>query len=447
MTSRSLSQFIITCTIILLPLLALGAITANPVNPAPDFTGIDTEGNTVTLSDYRGEVVILHFTGLETPLCLECEQEMKDQLKELESLESTANNISIITINIRKNAYSESGKDIAEDEYKIKISWPWLEDFSPYPIGTLYFDYWTVDGSFSNPTLVLIDHNQSIVGVYNVYCIGKGSIDGVQSAQSLADDAEKILSGEWNITDVETSESSVGFLGMFALGIITVLSPCSIALLISMISYVGATQGKQRGIKEESFLGFKIGIAFTLGMSIIFFLMGLLLSYIGFFIEISTVFYLIAGIILFILGVNIIKPLKDTLSGLKKSGKETGGIMEKGGKIYEKISKKSLILGGFFLGIFFAIGWAPCAVSLIFPVFILVLTQKTGLLMGGMLLFVFGIGHGIPIIPLTTLTRGLRAKIGNAYVAAGKIVEKVFAGVIIVIAVIFILRYFGFRLW
>jgi len=447
MTSRSLSQFIITCTIILLPLLALGAITANPVNPAPNFTGSDTEGNTVTLSDYRGEVVILHFTGLETPLCLECEQEMKDQLKELESLESTANNISIITINIRKNAYSESGKDIAEDEYKIKISWPWLEDFSPYPIGTLYFDYWTVDGSFSNPTLVLIDHNQSIVGVYNVYCIGKGSIDGVQSAQSLADDAEKILSGEWNITDVETSESSVGFLGMFALGIITVLSPCSIALLISMISYVGATQGKQRGIKEESFLGFKIGIAFTLGMSIIFFLMGLLLSYIGFFIEISTVFYLIAGIILFILGVNIIKPLKDTLSGLKKSGKETGGIMEKGGKIYEKISKKSLILGGFFLGIFFAIGWAPCAVSLIFPVFILVLTQKTGLLMGGMLLFVFGIGHGIPIIPLTTLTRGLRAKIGNAYVAAGKIVEKVFAGVIIVIAVIFILRYFGFRLW
>jgi len=447
MTSRSLSQFIITCTIILLPLLALGAITANPVNPAPNFTGSDTEGNTVTLSDYRGEVVILHFTGLETPLCLECEQEMKDQLKELESLESTANNISIITINIRKNAYSESGKDIAEDEYKIKISWPWLEDFSPYPIGTLYFDYWTVDGSFSNPTLVLIDHNQSIVGVYNVYCIGKGSIDGVQSAQSLADDAEKILSGEWNITDVETSESSVGFLGMFALGIITVLSPCSIALLISMISYVGATQGKQRGIKEESFLGFKIGIAFTLGMSIIFFLMGLLLSYIGFFIEISTVFYLIAGIILFILGVNIIKPLKDTLSGLKKSGKETGGIMEKGGKIYEKISKKSLILGGVILGIFFAIGWAPCAVSLIFPVFILVLTQKTGLLMGGMLLFVFGIGHGIPIIPLTTLTRGLRAKIGNAYVAAGKIVEKVFAGVIIVIAVIFILRYFGFRLW
>ncbi len=447
MASRFLSQFIITCTIILLPLLALGAITAHPVNPAPDFTGSDTEGNTVTLSDYRGEVVILHFTGLETPLCLECEQEMKDQLKELESIESTANNISIITINIRKNPYSESGKDIAEDDYKIKISWPWIEDFSPYPIGNLYFDYWTVDGSFSNPTLVLIDHNQSIVGVYNVYCIGKGSIDGVQSAQSLADDAEKILSGEWNITDIETSKSSVGFLGMFALGIITALSPCSIALLISMISYVGATQGKQKGIKEESFLGFKIGIAFTLGMSIIFFLMGLLLSYIGFFIEISTVFYLIAGIILFILGVNIIKPLKDTLSGLKKSGKETGGIMEKGGKIYEKISKKSLILGGFFLGIFFAIGWAPCAISLIFPVFILVLTQKTGLLMGGMFLFVFGIGHGIPIIPLTTLTRGLRAKIGNAYVAAGKIVEKVFAGVIIVIAVVFILRYFGFRLW
>jgi len=447
MVSWHVTRFVFTSSLVVLPLLFLGSIPVDSVIPAPDFMVVDSEGNTVSLSDCRGEVVFLHFMGLETPLCLECEQEMKDQLRELETLDSIANNISIITVNIRKNPYSESGKDIAEDDFKINVSWPWVEDFSPYPLGSLYFDYWTVDGSFSNPTIVLIDHNQSIVGVYNVYCIGKGPIDGVQSAQSLADDAEKILSGEWNMTDIETSESSVGFLGMFVLGIVTALSPCSIALLISMISYVGATQEKQRGVKDESFLGFKIGIAFTLGMSIIFFLMGLLLSYIGFFIEISTVFYLIAGSILFIMGVNIIKPLKGILSGLKKSGKETGGIMEKGGKIYEKISKKSLIFGGFFLGIFFAMGWAPCAISLIFPVFILVLTQKTGLLMGGMLLFVFGIGHGIPIIPLTTLTRGLRAKIGNAYFSAGKIVEKVFAGVIIVIAVVFILRYFGFRLW
>jgi cytochrome c-type biogenesis protein len=67
--------------------------------------------------------------------------------------------------------------------------------------------------------------------------------------------------------------------------------------------------------------------------------------------------------------------------------------------------------------------------------------------MGGLLLFVFGIGHGVPIIPLTTFTSGMRAKLGNTYVSAGKIVQKIFAGVIIILAVIFMLRYFNIRFW
>jgi cytochrome c-type biogenesis protein len=155
----------------------------------------------------------------------------------------------------------------------------------------------------------------------------------------------------------------------------------------------------------------------------------------------------VTGIILLVLGINIIKPLKELFSPLFKSSDKEGGIMEKGGAIFKKLSKRSLGLGAFFLGILFAVGWAPCAISLVFPVFILVLTQETSLLMGGLLLFVFGVGHGVPIIPLTTFTSGMRAKLGNSYVSAGKIVQKIFAGVIIMLAVIFMLRYFGIRLW
>ena len=42
------------------------------------------------------------------------------------------------------------------------------------------------------------------------------------------------------------------------------------------------------------------------------------------------------------------------------------------------------------------------------------------------MLFIFGIGHGVSIIPLTTVTKGTRAKIGNTYIKAGRIVEKKF---------------------
>ena len=112
MVSWHVTRSFFTSALVLLPLLFLGSITVISVTPAPDFNVVDSEGNTVSLSDYRGEVVFLHFTGLETPLCLECEEEMKDQLRELETLEHTANNISIITVNIRKNPYLTAQKNI-----------------------------------------------------------------------------------------------------------------------------------------------------------------------------------------------------------------------------------------------------------------------------------------------------------------------------------------------
>ena len=111
----------------------------------------------------------------------------------------------------------------------------------------------------------------------------------------------------------------------------------------------------------------------------------------------STLFYLIAGIVLIILGINIFKPLTELLK-IKDKSETDPKIMDKGRNLFIKISKKSIYIGAFFLGILFSIGWAPCAISLMMPVFILILAQKIPILTGGLLLFVFGLGHGIPII-------------------------------------------------
>lgn len=410
-------------------------------HPAPLFDAFTIDGRHFSLNQSRGNVTIIHIQNFESPICLECEKELREQIIEVAKLaEMKKENITIVTLNMRKNPSSENGKILAEKWYGVNVSWYWIEEFQPYDISNLYSKYWTIDGAFANPTIILINQSLEIVGVYHVYCMGKGEIDGVQTAEKLAEDAEKILAEEWK-EEVKTS-GEITFLGMFLLGIITSLSPCSIALLISMISYVGVTKSN-KNVKKESLEGLKIGVLFTLGLSIVFFIMGCVISSIGFFVSSSSFFYLIAGIILFILAINIFKPLRELFPS--KNKKE--GAMEKGGKFFERISEKSLLLGAFFLGILFAIGWAPCAVSLVMPVFILLLAQKTSLLMGGFLLFIFGIGHGVPIIPLTTATKGMRAKIGNAYVKAGKIIEKVFALAILAIAIIFILRYFGVNLW
>jgi cytochrome c-type biogenesis protein len=192
-------------------------------------------------------------------------------------------------------------------------------------------------------------------------------------------------------------------------------------------------------------------------MALTFFLFGCLISYIGFFIQVSVIFYFIAGIILIILGFNAINPLSEIYQNWKENlrskkaevveSKTKKSFIEKGGDIFIKISNRSIYLGAFFLGILFSIGWAPCAISLIMPVFILMLAQKVAILTGGLLLFIFGIGHGVPIVPLCTFSSGLRAKLGNKYVATGKWVEKIFGLIIIIIGVIFALRYWGINLW
>lgn len=439
-----------------LPLLVITGLILTPVLtaeeqsqgiPAPDFTAIDVNNEEFSLHNYTGDVVILHFTGVEYPLCIECLEQIKGQIRELDKLAKSSVDVNIITINIRKNPSSMSGYNMSAEYFGTNVSWHWVEDFSPYPIAELYQAYWTIDGAFSNPSLVLIDTNQSIVGVYHVYCLGKGSIDGIQTAESLSDDINAIAAGTWAGTDNKLENEGITFAGIFLLGILTSATPCSLALLIAMISYVGSVQKEPQGkSKKYSLQGLWIGVIFTLGMSLVFFVFGMIISSIGVFIEASVVFYLIAGVILIILGFNIFKPFRELVS--KKSEQGAGSrIIEKGQGLFFKISKKSIYLGAFFLGILFSIGWAPCAISLMMPVFVLTLTQKISILMGGLLLFVFGLGHGVPIIPLCTVTSSIRGKLGNKYVTAGKWMQRTFGVIIIMIGVIMAIRFWGIRFW
>ncbi len=419
------------------------------IKSVENFTATDVDGNTFSLSDYTGNVIVLHITGLETPLCIECLEEMKEQIVELKKLAQSSNqNVTIITINKRVNPLSDTGKILAERDFGVTVSWHWVEDFSPYPITSLFYEYFTVEGAFSNPTIVFIDATQRIVGVYHVYCMGKGKIDGIQTADSLSHDAAEILDGKWTEFKGKDYNNELTFIGIFGLGILTALSPCSVALLVAMISYVGSLQkeDEKSSPKKYSLQGFWIGIIFTLGMAFVFFIFGLILSSVSIFIEASTTFYLVAGIILVILGINVFKPVKEFIVR-KQQRDKNGAIMMKGQNIFSKISKKSMYLGAFFLGILFSIGWAPCAIGLMMPVFILTLTQKINLLMGGLLLFVFGLGHGIPIIPLCAVTNTVRGKLGNKYVTAGKWMQRIFGIIIIAIGIIMAIRFWGIVLW
>jgi cytochrome c-type biogenesis protein len=296
------------------------------------------------------------------------------------------------------------------------------------------------------------------VGVYNVYCMGKGVVDGVQNASSLQEDAAAIISGDWTYTSGGSSGTAVNVGGMFLLGVITSFSPCSLALLMAVISFIGAAsmgRSKQEvSATRRQSVGLKIGIAFTVGTSLVFLMFGLAISYIGRFVDMSSTFYLISGIILIVLGVNIVRPLGDLLrKGLSVIRQEpscpaqpTGAGTTVQGRL-ASLSRRSPELAGLLLGVLFSLGWAPCALSLVFPVLILLVSQDISMLMGGMLMFTFGLGHGVTIIPFCAATGEIRGVIGNKYVSLSRWIQIAFATAIVVIGVLFAARYLGFNLW
>ncbi|WP_348305494.1 cytochrome c biogenesis protein [Methanothrix sp.] len=470
---------------------------------APDFFATSWDQRSFNLSDFLGSPVVLHISNIENPLCIECEKSLLGQVEELAALKAADPNVQIVTLNLRKNPYSMDGRELAQTWWEVNITWPWIEDLDPYPIGSKYLDYWTVRGGSSNPTIVLIDREGRIGPVYHVYRVGEGIEDGVQKAQSLLDDIQElnrtalmvegeasppaeedarpegatgIFSALWSMMENEVSRKDVTAFGMFLLGIFTSLAPCSIALMIAVFSYVMTVRRKDeylRASASTSREGFMIGVAFTLGMAVVFFVLGLFISQIGVFFRDSKIFDLLAGSIMVLLGISSFKPLGEIIEpvtsrmrfhqagadgtdepsdgpGSASSAEpieEKKSLLQKAVEFSLNLFRYSAFIGAFTLGIFFALGWAPCALSMVMPVLIWLASQDVAPLVGGTMLFFFGIGHGVPIIPITTFSRMVGGRIGEKYISVGEWTSKIFGLLVILVGLVYAARYFGYLLW
>jgi cytochrome c-type biogenesis protein len=433
--------------------------------PAPNFEAFDLDGNPIELGDFDGEALILHITNIETPLCIECEEALKAQVEELQRLKEESPGTEIVTINVRKNPYSKDGRLLAESWWGADISWPWIEDFDPFPVAGKYIDYWSRGSGFANPTIIIVDDQGQISRVYHVYQIGEGMVEGVQTAETL----------EMAVSDLENSDDGrpagfvgpatareVTFIGMFGLGIVTSLAPCSLALLIAVFSYLMTSHRRKILMPDEGKSspkeGLLIGVAFTLGMAMVFFVIGLFISNLGIFVRDSRFFDLAAGVLMIILGITSFKPLNEILEPLTsrlrrqrdfeaEEVRSKKSFMEQFINISVGLFKYSAFVGAFTLGVFFALGWAPCAVSLVFPVLIWLMAQNVSPITGGLMLFVFGVGHGVPIIPISTFSRTFCGAVGERYIGLGKWITGGFGILIIATGVVFAARYFGYTFW
>jgi cytochrome c-type biogenesis protein len=216
---------------------------------------------------------------------------------------------------------------------------------------------------------------------------------------------------------------NITVLGMFLLGIVTSLSPCSIAILVATLSFI---IGESRNIKQ----GLLLGLSFTLGLSSVFFIFGLFISYLGQFVRYSHIFFAVAGIILVYFGLQQLGIIK-YFSKQNKTG-NVSFVQQLGFKIIGL----PIVLSAFLLGILFALGWAPCATSLIMPAIVYIMAKETTALGGGGLLFVFGLGHSVPVILLAILGGGVRQKLQLKMIKAGNYLTKSVAVLMILFGIL-----------
>ncbi|UCD96506.1 MAG: sulfite exporter TauE/SafE family protein [Candidatus Bathyarchaeota archaeon] len=223
------------------------------------------------------------------------------------------------------------------------------------------------------------------------------------------------------------------FSGLFILGIVTFLSPCSIALISAYLTYAVGVSGSIRK-------GFVIGCSFTAAMCLVFFILGYAVSsLIPVADPTSTRFFFgIAGLLLIFFGINNLGLLEriNILSDTSSSLTERVNTLKL--TALTRFSKYNYVIGSFLFGVVISLALGPCSLSLVLPAMLLTMFSAPTPYHGGLLLFAFGLGHALPVILLSVLLATARKAVTEKTTSAGEWLKKIFGIVFVVIGIVMI---------
>jgi len=207
----------------------------------------------------------------------------------------------------------------------------------------------------------------------------------------------------------------LGVAAVFLGGVTTASNPCVLAMIPLLVGVIAGRNG-QAGVKRT----FVFSLFFVLGLSVTFTVLGLVSSLLGrMFGDVGGFWkYLVAGVCL-VMGLQLLGLFKLELRlpqmlNVRKEGR----------------------FGAFLLGLLFGVVSTPCAVPIL-AVLLAFVAQKGNAVYGGLLLFVYALGHSALILVAGTSMGAAKKLLESKGLRKTNFVLQKAAGVLIILVGIY----------
>jgi len=181
--------------------------------------------------------------------------------------------------------------------------------------------------------------------------------------------------------------SNIGLGLAFIAGLASFLSPCVLSLVPAYIGYLGGRSAAmaQSGEEPSRWETFSHGLAFVLGFSLVFILLGLAASALGGFLyDLRIWLAKIGGIVIVIFGLHMTRIIRIP-------------FLEYDLRPQSQPDRQRGYISSAMMGVFFSAGWSPCVGPVLGA--ILTLSLNSGnIAQGGLLLTAYSAGLAIPFL-------------------------------------------------
>jgi cytochrome c-type biogenesis protein len=198
------------------------------------------------------------------------------------------------------------------------------------------------------------------------------------------------------------------------------------------------------GIGKSTLKGFIIGSSFAVAMCIVFFFLGYAVtSLVPLELLNSRLFLGVAGVLLIIFGINNLGILARTSLTTRVGSSVNERVNSLRMNALTRFSRYNYVTSSFLFGLVISIALGPCSLSIVLPAVLLTILTAPTPIHGGLLLLMFGLGHALPVILLSTLLATARKKVNDKISRTGEKLTRIFGVVFLGIGVILVV----YALW